>query len=216
MRTRTTRPFRISDALVLVAATGLGLAACRFWLGASKEGWGDLWPTPPEPLLKGLWIAALGAIPVSSILFLNWTAAVLLLRLRHPRPRRRLLWCQPGFLACIAAIFVVAWKSIGVGLFAATYVLTANPVQLSKINYGDLVEELASMLLISFFSPQANGPAAFAPQANVGAAVLLLWLVTWASGRCRPEPSWVDRSGCVLGAIWVCTALLAASGVWMG
>lgn len=206
MRTRTTRPFRISDALVLVAATGLGLAGCRFWLSASNDVWGDLWPTSAEPLLKGLWIAAFGAIPVSSILMLGWTAAVFSLRLRHPRPRRRLLWCQPGFLACVAAILVFAWKSTGVGFLAAASLLTANPVQLSKTNYGDLVDELALMLLFSFSSPQAN----------VGAAVLLLWLVTWASGRCRPEPSWVDRSGRVLGALWVCTALLAASAMWMG
>jgi hypothetical protein len=49
MRTRTTRLFRISDALVLVAATGFGLAGRRFWLWASQQGWGDLWPTPGEP-----------------------------------------------------------------------------------------------------------------------------------------------------------------------
>jgi len=206
MRPRTTRSFQISDALVLVAATGLGLAGCRFLLRASQSGWGDLWPTGDGPVFRGLWLAALGAIPVSSILLLSWTAAVFLLRLRDPRPRRRLLWCQPGFLACVAAVFLFAWKSLGVGLLAAAEVLAANPAQLPKIQFGDLIRELALMLL-SFH---------FAPQANVGAAVLLVWLVTWASGRCRPEPSWVDRSGRVLGAIWVCTALLAASGVWMG
>src|SRR4051812_8974523 len=106
MRTRTSRSFRISDALVLVAATGLGLAGCRSWISASDNPWGELWPTraEPEPVLKGVWVAALGAIPVSSILLLSWTVAVFLLRLRVPRPRRRLLWCQPGFLACVAAV----------------------------------------------------------------------------------------------------------------
>jgi hypothetical protein len=50
-------------------------------------------------------------------------------------------------------------------------------------------------------------------ETDVGAAVLLVWLVTWASGRCRPEPSWLDRAGRILGAAWVCIALfdLAAS-----
>ena len=206
MRPRTTRPFQISDALVLVAATGLGLAGCRFWLSASKNGWDALWPTGAEPMPKRLWLAALGAIPISSILLLSWTAAVFWLRLRDPRPRRRQLWCQPGFLACVAAVYFFAWKCVGVGLLAAAEVLTASPTPLPKINYGDLVKELAFMLLSSHF----------APQANVGAAVLLLWLVTWASGRCRPEPSWVDRSGRVLGAVWVCISLLAASGVWLG
>jgi hypothetical protein len=212
MQTRTTRCFRISDALVLVAATGLGLAGCRFWLSASERGLSDLWPTWPDPAIgaissrSALWVAAVRAIPVSSILLLSWTAAVFLLRLRDPRPRRRLLWCQPGFLACVAAVFFFVWKIIGVGLLAAAEVLVESPARPTNIDYGDLAKELALMLF----------GYAFAPQANVGAAVLLVWLVTWASGRCRPEPSWVDRFGRVLGALWVCMSLLAATGLWLG
>jgi hypothetical protein len=99
MRTPTTRPFRISDALVLVAATGLGLAGCRFWFSASNQDWSELWPTGAEPVHKGLWMTALWATPVSSILLLSWSTAIFLLRLRDPRPRRRRLRCQPGFLA---------------------------------------------------------------------------------------------------------------------
>ena len=199
MRPRTNRSFRISDALVLVAATGIGLAGCRFWFWASKSGWRDLLDTADNPLLIGLWIAALRAVPVLSILLLNWTTAVLLLRLRAPRPRRRHLWCQPGFLACVAAIFVFVWKGVALGLLVASTALTPSPTQHLKIDYGDLFIEIAFMQ----FSVH------FAPQANVGAAVLLVWLVTWASGRCRPEPSWVDRSGRLLGVAWVGISLLA-------
>jgi hypothetical protein len=130
---RMTRSFLISDALILVAATALGLTGCRFWLSASKMGWGDLWPAG-----EGLWLSALGAIPVASILLLSWTIAVCLLRLREPRPRRRQLWCQPGFLAGVAAIFGFAWKCAEVGLLAGADVMTASPAQLSKINYADM------------------------------------------------------------------------------
>jgi hypothetical protein len=42
MRPRTPRPFRISDCLVLVAATGLGLAGCRFLFSLRDLVWGDL------------------------------------------------------------------------------------------------------------------------------------------------------------------------------
>jgi len=87
-----------------------------------------------------------------------------------------------------------AWKCVGAGLLVAAEVLVARPAQLSQVSYGRLLSDLTVMLLSSHF----------AHQANVGAAVLLVWLATWASGRCRPEPSWVDGSGCVLGAGWVC------------
>jgi hypothetical protein len=201
MPSQINRSFQIIDAIVLVAATGFGLAGCRFWLWASKTDWIDYWPAVNEPMLVSLWQAALMAIPIASIMLLSWTMAVLLLRLRGPRPSRRHLWCQPGFLACVAAFFVFAWKSVGVVLIAATVALSASPAQLSNLNYVDLVSELALRQLVPNF----------APQGNVGAAVLLLWLVVWASGRCRPEPSWVDRSGRVLGAIWICVSLLEVS-----
>ncbi len=202
MRPRTTRSFQISDALVLVAATGVGLAGCRFWFWATKSGWRDLSDTADNPVLIGLWIAALRAIPFSSILLLSWTVAILVLRLRATRPRRRRSWCQPGFLACVAAVFVFAWSCVKLGLNVAV-ALMADPTELSKTNLWSLFSELALMLL----SPD------FVPQANVGAAVLLVWLVTWASGRCRPEPSWVDRSGRLLGAVWACISLLAFSAM---
>lgn len=198
MRPRMTRSFRISDTLVLVAATGIGLATCRFWFSASNKSWGDLWPTADEPVLVGSWIAALRAIPVSSILLLCWTAAVLLLRLLTPRPPRRHLWCQPGFLACVGAVFVFAWKLVCIGLLVASQVVTAGFAWTSTLRYGDVVQEITMMLLT--------------PRGNVGGSVLLVWLVAWASSRCRSEPSWVDRAGRVLGAAWVCISLLEVSG----
>jgi hypothetical protein len=205
MRTRTTRSFRISDALVLVAATALGLAGCRFWLWVDAQR-SKLWPTGAQPVLRTVWLTAVGMIPVCSILLLSWTTAVFFLRLRSPRPRRRLLWCQPGFLACVAVVFVSVWKSIGVGLLAAAQLWAASTGQLLNINSGELAKELALMLLIDPFPPQFN----------IGAAVVLLWLVTCAGGRCRPEPSWVDRSGRALGALWICTALLETSVLLLG
>jgi hypothetical protein len=201
MRPRINRSFQVTDAIVLVAATGFGLAGCRFWLWASKTSWGDYWPPMNEPTPIGLWMAALGAIPVASIPLFSWTMAVLMLRLRGTRPRRRHLWCQPGFLACVAAFFLFTWKCFIVVLIVAEEALEAlwvSPAQLLKLSYGDLFSELA---LMQFGSN-------FVPQVNVGTAVLLLWLVAWASGRFRPEPGWVDRSGRVLGAVWIGISLL--------
>ncbi len=205
MRLRMKRRFQITDAIVLVAATGCGLAGCRFWMWSSKIDLDNFWPTENEPLLEAIWSIALGLIPIESIMLLSWTMAILLLRLRPARPRRRHLWCQPGFLACVATILVFAWKGAGVGLYIVGQVLTANPAKFSEITFGDIIYDLTFML-ISF---------PLDTQADVGAAILLIWLVTWASGRCRPEPSWVDRAGRVLGAIWVCTALFAVPAIYL-
>jgi hypothetical protein len=199
MRPRTTRSFRISDALVLVAATGIGLAGCRFWFWATQSGWGDLWALGDNPVLLGLWITASRATPISSIVLLSWTTAILLLRLLATPPCRRHLWRQPGFLACVAVVFVFAWKCIALGLLLATVVLMTDTAEPSQTDYVGLFSELAFIVL----NPR------FALQADVGAAVLLVWLVTWASGRFRPEPSWVDRSGRLLGVAWVGISLLA-------
>lgn len=198
VRPQTGRSFRISDALALVAATGLGLAGCRLWLSLSGYDLGDLFPTGDQPLVLGL-MTALWAVPGSLILLLSWTSATLLLRLRAPRPQRRHLWCQPGFLACVGAVFVFAWTSFGVGSSLALESLLMNPADLSRLTYDDLVRSFVLILLHKRQVPE-----------NVGGAVLLIWLVTWASGRCRPEPSWLDRSGRLLGVVWVCIALLEA------
>jgi hypothetical protein len=203
MQPRTTRSFRISDALILVAATGVGLAGCRFWFWATQTGWADLWPSGEISLLAGLWAAALLVLPIASIFLLSWTTAILLLRLRAPRPRRRHLWCQPGFLACVATVFVFAGKAVAVGLLVVAFVLTEGSAEPWRSGQWSVFAELA---YFEFSVP-------FGPQANVGAAVLLLWLVTWASGRCRPEPSWVDRSGRMIGAAWVCLSVLASSAM---
>src|SRR5262249_50510658 len=120
MRPRMTRSLRISDTLVLVAATGLGLAGCQFWLSAEHLVWGDLWSGEYQSAFVSLWIAALRSLIVLPVLLLCWTTSVLVLRLVTPHPRRRHLWCQPGFLACTAVAFVFAWKVVGfVTLLAA-------------------------------------------------------------------------------------------------
>jgi hypothetical protein len=202
MRPRMTRFLRISDTLVLVAATGLGLAGCQVWLSAEHLVWSDLWPRDSHSVLASLWIAALQSLIVLPVLLLCWTSSVLLLRLLTPHPPRRHLWCQPGFLACVAVVFVFAWRVVGfVALFAAE-IATAGLANLSHSSFRDVL----SGLILRLFAPEGNA------QGHVGGAVLLVWLVSWAGGRCRSEPSWVDRAGRVLGAAWVCISLLGFFG----
>jgi hypothetical protein len=204
MQPRTTRSLRIGDTLVLVAATGLGLAGSQFWLSAEHLVWSDLWPRDSHSALVSLWIATLRSVTVLPVLLLCWTSSVLLLRLLAPHPPRRHLWCQPGFLACVAVVFVFAWKVVAFVALLAVEIATAGLANLSHSSFSDVLSELILRLL----DPQGY----VGPQGNVGGAILLVWLVSWASGRCRSEPSWVDRAGRVLGAMWVCVSLLGVFG----
>lgn len=37
----------------------------------------------------------------------------------------------------------------------------------------------------------------------LGAAVVVTWFLIWRAGRWRPEPSWIDRLGRLLGDFWI-------------
>lgn len=199
------RRFLMSDAIVLVAATGLGLAGCRYWFLLDENEWGHIWDTSVASIPRRLWIGAIRSIPVLSILSFNWTLAILLLRLRGPRPSRRHLWCQPGFLACVAVLFVLAWKGLVLGLCVVSDSLLLSTTPRPQLTFRRLVSEIAQIML----SEQ------YAPHQDLGYAVLLVWLVTQAAGRCRFEASWIDRTGRCLGLGWVFIALLVVSA-WCG
>jgi hypothetical protein len=124
------------------------------------------------------------------------TLAVLVLRLTPPRPRRRRLWRQPGFLACVAVAFSFGWKLAGIFVLVGAELATSGTTGLPAL--GALVGELMALLLV--------------PRGNIGGSVLLVWSITWASGLWLPEPSWIDRAGRVLGAAWVAITLLGVLG----
>jgi hypothetical protein len=211
MRLRINRRFQMTDAIVLIAATACGLAGCRFVKWSTKSGLDDiLLAAKNEPLLEASRILALALIPIESIMLLSWTMAILLLRLRSAHPRRRVLWCQPGFLACVAAVFVFACKGADAVLNHAADISKAGPDLFFQSRNVPSFNFVLNDVLLSLFNFSSR------IQVDISEAILLIWLVACAGGRCRPEPSWIDRSGRVLGAIWLCAALVAVSAMAMG
>jgi hypothetical protein len=137
-----------------------------------------------------------------SILLFFWSIAIFSLRFRHELSARRHLWSEPGFLACVSVVFTFSWKLLCFGFLLATEFVRTGPAE-----------------YVQHFKAETFGQIAFMelrPGANVGGAVLLAWLVIWASGRCRPRPTWLDWAGRLLGVAWVCLSLLAASDVMQG
>jgi hypothetical protein len=88
------RPFKLLDAMVLVAATAVGFGWVRcVWYFNTDWRLNDWLNEAPEMLLA---------------LLMVWTLATLFLRLVPPRPRIRRLVSQPGAAACGAVALIFA------------------------------------------------------------------------------------------------------------
>jgi len=174
------RRLTILDGAVLVAATGLALAIARGAVGAAR--------TTGE--------AALVLIPA---LLTCATAAVLALRLRRPRPDLRRLTRQPGAVAVLAASAALA--------VGALPIAAAAIVRLVRMSQASPAVVLGAVSVpVSGFEPGwatwLTGPL-FHLTRLVGVAVLGAWIVLALSGRRRPEASWIDALGRLLGAFWI-------------
>jgi hypothetical protein len=171
MRPRVCRRFTVQDLMILVAATAIGLALA-----------GSLSP--------GVWSFVTGSTRISDrikggIVGLQWmmvpgTAAVLVIRLRQPRPRPRRLARQPGMAACSAATWAASLTG-GLGLYWKLMSRSYDIINYSITNYYSVVD---------------------APIV-IGVAVASAWLIMAMNGSWRPEPGWIDRSGRLIGIYWL-------------
>lgn len=113
------------------------------------------------------------------------TPALLLLRLRKPRPSYRQLVRQPGFQAGFAISFAwMAW-------------LTNNAIGI----YFDPEERGASFI---WFRLSEKAPDILTRTAPF---IALTWIATWAVCGRKAEPGRLDRSGRGIGWLWI--------GLWL-
>lgn len=178
----TPRRFNVGDALILLAALGLGLSSIRDRIGTlapRAQGWSqdyrryqdELAKVPPVDAAEldfarrslCVQVSDEGKAWILSVL-IGLTPAQILLRLRRPRPGWRNLVRQPGFIACLAAV--------------------------------------AGYLLDRGWDPSVR--LGFAPFPFwTSMSVLAAWGILVLSRRGQAEESWIDRLGRVLGAAWV-------------
>jgi hypothetical protein len=183
------RCLTLLDAMILVAATAVGLSLT-----------GLLWDSMLgeyfyRPVSGWTSKAILAKAPLTVLLFLPlltaWSFALLLLRLRRPRPRLNRLALQPGTAACGAAILVIAMTHVGL---LARWVVEV-------IVMGEVMFHRADSLDDYFFIQ-------FAPSTtSIACSVAAAWVLLAAVQLGRPEPSWIDRTGLVLGVMWIAAAL---------
>jgi hypothetical protein len=121
-----------------------------------------------------------------SFFFAAWSLAWLLLRLRRPRPRLRRLMRQPGMVACTASAVVLGIRLINhlsiAGLIACHY---------GGADAWGYLDDITTQDEMPFVPSQ------------IGCAVAAAWAVQALGGCWRPERSWIDRMGRVLGWYWL-------------
>jgi hypothetical protein len=173
MTGRGGRRFHLFDSMVLIAASALGFVAARTYLGMSDGLSGAT---------VGAWINALhtGGVPFALV----WSIALVLIRVQAPRHERRRLCTEPGFAAALAVVTcaaVVLLDSGGRTLFVRAKTGAGGPWNAARFAMANI-----RMLMIA------------APS-----GVAATWAVLAVGGRWRPERSWLDRLGLVLGVYWI-------------
>ena len=200
----TPRRFLLSDAIVLVAATAVGLFVVRPYYAVTSID-----SSPPfagAPWIVGwascVWNCLVLAFPI----VMAWTLAIVGLRLRPPRPRWRQLVRQPGFVAGLMAAAVLAVRLIGFATMCAR--LVGQP-QLYVMWVGRTGGGGAHMGLppgnLYFELDHFLGTMAL-----IGVSVAATWIFLLAAGAWRPERGWIDRTGRALGSFWIATLPLTA------
>jgi hypothetical protein len=200
----TSRKFRLSDAVFLVAAVAVGLA----WVRAEQVREGFLrqfgagrFPTPYIERsfggLGGVCFAADGyIIPCAATL----TLAITALTLQHPRRTLGRVTRQPGALACIAASLAILLEMLQTCLetFRSIVVLGWKLEDLRPYIHFDW-----SMSLIPTVTPT-----------RVSLAVAVVWGILLLGGRRSREFNWLELSGRVLGLFWIARGLVEVIQPW--
>lgn len=165
------RTLTLMDLMIIVAATGVGLAAAKAF--------------EPDSLLprhgKGYYPYYTWTVdgPLT-FLIVAWSAALIVARSCHPRPRPHRLLRQPGFIACAATLASVAWGLACVLALEAIHAPQPN-VQVSRS-----------------LSQYSLGARQDCPEFVAGCLTALCLV-----GRPRPSPDWVDRAGRLVAFYWV-------------
>ncbi len=112
-----------------------------------------------------------------------WTVALLVIRLRSPRPRR--LFARPGMVACSTVVLILLVEAIWLPMLL--WVMARHGV-------GD---ELPMIVMRCY----SNGVPI------LGLGVIVAWSTLLVNRRWCPEPSGIDRLGRVVGCLWIAATL---------
>jgi hypothetical protein len=201
----TGRRFLLSDAIVLIVATAVGFTVVRpYYLTMKLLDWSPPIPSaaPFNGWIKGLW----GCLVLAAPLVMAWTLAVLALRFRRPRDRWSRLVQQPGLVAGLVAALVLAWRLIGFATMCAR-IAGRSRLSILTVRQGALRGAWGGWPPDSLLFETDHY---LDTMATIGVGVATCWMLLLASGRWRPERTWIDRAGRALGWFWIATLPLTS------
>jgi hypothetical protein len=195
------RRFTLLDAMVLLAATAVGLTMAvdygetsleenilfRYGTGEDDRPYFPVRPWGGWTIAKLLYCSPRAAQILPPFL-VAWSAALLVLRMVRPRPEVRGLFTQPGVTACVVSL---AASAIGI-----TARVLKNYYRCVMTAWGE-IDSPFYMLDCAF--PIVASYAAF--------GVVVTWGILGAGRRLDAEPTWIDRFGRAIGVLWVVVVL---------
>lgn len=184
------RRFMMLDAMIAIAALATEFGLIRaLGLGFDREFHSKMW-TQPDWFFRSWAIDQLidQLFQLATTAALTSTLAVLVFRLRRPRPPWRRLAGQPGMTAALTV--VAAWMTLGP--YLATMIFDSPEPYVVQI-WGIITPWAVPVL--------------------AGFGVATSWGMQALSHRWRAESSWIDRLGRIVGVGWMALALW---GIYLG
>jgi len=188
---RLHRKLTLLDLVVVVASVAAGFALLRWRLAFADvfRFFQTISDAPPwRWTARSFSLRLSGLLDLATPCALTGTLGVLILRILPPRPHLPRLARQPGFVACITFLVVATFTTGTVLLTLWSRGKLGPTSNLDMITYYTVTTGLAAQL--------------------GGLSVAAAWSVLGLGSRFRPEASWVDRLGRLMGLFWIASSVV--------
>jgi hypothetical protein len=183
-----------AHAYSTLSAAAAGVAWTKAYYGDAAtqlEQLSELWKFKLQYLLKA---------PVPGLISIG--LALLVCRLRPPRPSIRRLVRQPGAvaMACVGLMLLLNAATMFAGrALSAGLDQVWPPTRTPGVTVAVVSDELSQVFAVT----------------EVGPVIAACWLLLAVAGRWRAERSWVDRLGRCLGVCWIVAYLASAIATYL-
>jgi hypothetical protein len=205
------RPPTILDGIIFVAAIAVALAIGRGKSGVPADPF-ELNPPTPSAGRVALGFVQTGILWTKPFA-ISVTATLVILRMIPPRPRLRRIARQPGFIACAAAVIAMAVRLAEAVLYCIMGYLTRSSSAMrlpappfARRDDSDWLNPTGRIL----YDALVDDFPGIQPW-MIAVAIVAAWFVLWANGKWRPEPSWLDRLGRLMGAYWIAVVVATSA-----
>ncbi|MFO0949744.1 MAG: hypothetical protein U0835_01050 [Isosphaeraceae bacterium] len=213
--TSPTPRIRLSDAVLLMAATCVGFAWTRYnttnvlardfesrIYKAESPHMLDCYPIPRGwrgawRYVSMTWVCVESALPCLAA----WTVAVPILYRNRRRPPGEQATDQLGFVACCAAGLVLIVSGVG------------NSVTMHVHDIFYWIENHQPSPYPEHYWPNLTN---FIKPEVCGIGVICACAAMTAGGHVRPVRDWLDRAGRILGMVWAIMVPISWVGRWLG